>query len=221
MKDLLVDIEPEHYETFAVEATSPWSTYLKERILEEISDITSVKNTLLDVGMGTGHMLFELLNCEELREFHFHGIDLDPRMVAFCRRKILAGKNDEKISVEEGNVSALPYADHTFSIIYARSVIHHWAEPEKGLQELCRVLDKGGVVIIHEPLADAEKTALQTFNNARIKCGIGEMTTAEKYTLSQITQLTQVCESDDIDYLVLPGSGLAALGCEILIRRRN
>lgn len=221
MKDLLVDIEPERYETFAVEATSPWNIYLKQRILEEVPSITSDKKTLLDVGMGTGHMLFDLLNNEELRKFHFHGVDVDPRMVEFCQKKISAWKNDTKITVLEGNVSALPYGNRSFSLIYARSVIHHWAEPEKGLQELCRVLDKGGIVIIHEPLADAEKAALQTFNSARLKYGIGEMTTHEKYTLSQINQLMKACESEEIDYLVLPGSGIAALGCEILIRRRN
>ncbi|WP_210523989.1 class I SAM-dependent methyltransferase [Pantoea ananatis] len=221
MKDLLVDIDPEHYETFAVEATSPWNIYLKQRILEEISEITSDKKSLLDVGMGTGHMLFDLLNHEELKEFHFNGVDVDPRMVAFCQQKISAGGNEEKINVIEGNVSALPYECCSFSLIYARSVIHHWAEPEKGLQELCRILDKGGIVIIHEPLADAEKTALQAFNNARLKCGIGEMTIAEKYTLSQVNQLMQACESEEIDYLVLPGEGIAALGCEILMRRRD
>ncbi|MBS0899810.1 class I SAM-dependent methyltransferase [Pantoea dispersa] len=221
MKDLLVDIDPERYEIFALEATSPWSVYLKQRILEEIPNVTSNKKTLLDVGMGTGHMLFDLLNSQEINDFQFHGIDVDPRMVAFCREKKSANNKDAKINVREGNVSALPYADRSFSLIYARSVIHHWAEPEKGLQELCRVLDNGGIVIIHEPLADAEKVALQTFNDARRKCGIGEMTTDEKYTLPQINQLMEACRMEEINYLVLPGSGIAALGCEILIRRAS
>ncbi|WP_167850483.1 MULTISPECIES: hypothetical protein [unclassified Escherichia] len=43
MNDLLVDISPEHYETYATEGTLPWNTYLMERILEEASSIPSAK----------------------------------------------------------------------------------------------------------------------------------------------------------------------------------
>ncbi|WP_375630818.1 hypothetical protein, partial [Bartonella sp. AP150HLJHH] len=63
------------------------------------------------------------------------------------------------------------------------SVIHHWAEPKKGLQELCCVLDRGGRIIIHDPLADSEETALGIFNQSRRECGVAAMSTEEKFTL--------------------------------------
>ena len=52
MNDLLVDITPEHYETYATEGTSPWNAYLKERILEEAASITSPRKKILDIGIS-------------------------------------------------------------------------------------------------------------------------------------------------------------------------
>ncbi|MCA6219186.1 class I SAM-dependent methyltransferase [Photorhabdus antumapuensis] len=85
MKNLLVDIFPEYYENFAVEGMSRWNAYLKQRILDEVKKVTSIKKQLLDAGMGTGHMFFELRDCHELDNYHFNGIDIDARMINFCQ----------------------------------------------------------------------------------------------------------------------------------------
>jgi len=219
MSDLLVDLTPEHYETFAIEGTQPWNNYLKQRILEEIKDVTSDQKSLLDIGMGTGHMLFDLLGETQLKDFKFNGADLDPRMVGFCLKKAKDLGLEDKVNVVEANVSNLPFTDQTFSFIYARSVIHHWAEPELGMQELCRVLDLGGTLLIHEPLADARVDALELFNKSRHACGVYDMTTEEKFTLDGIRKLLQSCESPMFKCTAIPGEGIAALGCEILIKR--
>ncbi|SIO94758.1 class I SAM-dependent methyltransferase [Vibrio spartinae] len=219
MSDLLVDLTPEHYEKFAVEGTLPWNNYLKQRILEEIKDITSDQKSLLDIGMGTGHMLFDLLGENQLNEFKFNGADLDPEMVGFCLAKVKDLDLEDKVNIVEANVSKLPFADRSFSLIYARSVIHHWAEPELGMQELCRVLDLGGTLLIHEPLSDASAEALELFNKSRHECGVCDMSTEEKYTFDGIGKLIQCCESPAFKCTATLGEGIAALGCEILIKR--
>jgi len=219
MSDLLVDITPEHYETFAIEGTSPWNEYLKQRILEEAQDITSTRKEILDIGMGTGHMLFNLFHSQKFADYAFNGVDIDPRMVSFCNKKCEELGCQHVFNILQASVSDLPFPDNTFSIIYARSVIHHWAEPEKGLQELCRVLDSDGRIIIHEPLADAEKTALDFFNKSRSECGVADMSTEEKFTLAGIKDLLHCCDLAGITYSVTPGEGIAALGCEILIKK--
>ena len=215
-----MDISPEKYETFAIKATAPWNEHLKNRIQSELQGVASPAKRLLDAGMGTGHMLFELLNVEELKNYKFCGVDLDPAMVNFCQQKVKKTGLQEKISLCCASISDLPYADGSFALVYARSVIHHWAEPEKGLQELCRIIDSGGVVIIHEPLANPEAAALKIFNDNRAKCDVKPMSTEEKYTIEQLEAMLIKCRSVDIEYNIKIGEGIAALGCEIRITRK-
>ncbi|WP_375652987.1 methyltransferase domain-containing protein [Bartonella sp. AP19HLJMH] len=219
MNDLLVNITPEHYERYAIEGTSPWNAYLMERILEEASGVTSAKKKILDIGMGTGHMLFKLYRSQKLTDYFFYGVDIDPRMVQFCVKKCTELKYQHAFNIIEAIVSNLPFPGNSFSMIYARSVIHHWAEPKKGLQELCRVLDRGGRIIIHEPLADAEETALGVFNQSRRECGVAAMSTEEKFTLAGITDFLYGCDLSEMSWTVRRGEGLAALGCEIFIKK--
>lgn len=218
MKDLLVDISPDRYEVFAINATKQWNAYLKERILVALEHVLSKKQRILDIGMGTGHMLFELFNEEKLKNYDFYGVDIDPEMVSFCKEKCNK-LNLTSFNITEASVSNLPFYDNYFSVIYARSVIHHWADPKKGLQELCRVLDKGGIIIIHEPLADAKKEALDLFNKNRKLCGLNDMSIEEKYTFSSIKNLLAECSIEGITYEVKRGEGLASLGCELFIQK--
>ncbi|MDX7993232.1 class I SAM-dependent methyltransferase [Xenorhabdus littoralis] len=220
MKDLFVDLTPEQYENFAIVGTSIWNSYLKDRILEEMMNINSGKNKLLDVGMGTGHILFDLLDFPEFDNYHLNGIDLDFRMVDFCNEKIKKHSVQSRITVYKGSASALPFQHNMFSLIYGRSVIHHWSNPQKGLQEICRVLDKGGIAIIHEPLSDADEDAIKLFNKEREKCGISNMSTEEKYTLDGIQSLLFSCQMKDVEYHVQKGTGIGALGCEILLKKK-
>lgn len=220
-EDLLVDISPDHYETFAIKATAPWSEHLKNRICSELQGITSPAKRLLDAGMGTGHMLFELLDVEELDDYQYCGVDIDPDMVNFCQQKVKDTGQQQKISLCRASISNLPYADGTFSLVYARSVIHHWAEPEKGLLELCRIIDTGGVVIIHEPLSNPGAEALKLFNSNRALYGVKPMSTEEKFTSEQLEAMLTTCRSEHIEYSISIGKGIAALGCEIRITRKS
>ncbi|WP_375667879.1 MULTISPECIES: class I SAM-dependent methyltransferase [unclassified Bartonella] len=136
-----------------------------------------------------------------------------------CVKKCTELKYQHAFNIIEASVSNLPFSGNSFSMIYARSVIHHWAEPKKGLQELCRVLDRGGRIIIHEPLADAEETALGVFNQSRRECGVAAMSTEEKFTLAGITDFLYGCDLSEMSWTVRRGEGLAALGCEIFIKK--
>ncbi|WP_105492025.1 class I SAM-dependent methyltransferase [Escherichia coli] len=109
MNDLLVDITPEHYEAYATEGTSPWNAYLKERILEEAASITSPRKKILDIGMGTGHMLFDLFQSQKLTDYSFYGVDIDPRMVRFCVKKCSELKCQHVFNIVEASVSNLPF----------------------------------------------------------------------------------------------------------------
>ncbi|WP_409361886.1 hypothetical protein ACRPOS_002840 [Bartonella heixiaziensis] len=84
---------------------------------------------------------------------------------------------------------------------------------------MCRVLDRGGRIIIHDPLADAEEIALGVFNQSRRECGVAAMSTEEKFTLAGITDLLYGCDLSEMSWTVACGEGLAALGYAIFIKK--
>jgi SAM-dependent methyltransferase len=46
---------------------------------------------------------------------------------------------------------SLPFADHSFDLITANTVVEHLAAPEAFLREIFRVLSPGGVFLFHTP----------------------------------------------------------------------
>lgn len=50
-----------------------------------------------------------------------------------------------------GDLSALPFRDGSFTLIFSKSVFEHLTEPEKVLKEFHRVLQPGGQVVILTP----------------------------------------------------------------------
>lgn len=81
--------------------------------------------------------------CFALRGFDSHGIDLNPSAFE------LAGVPN--LSLREGSGADIPYADGTFDIVLANTVLEHLPDPETVMLEMCRVTRPGGLVIITGP----------------------------------------------------------------------
>ena len=217
MRDnLLLDINPEHYHRYVTMGTSPWNQFLMNRLLTEVSELTADAPAILDVGMGTGHMLLSMALKPEFKHCRLHGLDFDARMVGkACEEAASLGIADQ-LELVEGDVHALPYDDNSIDIVYGRSIVHHWADPVKGLAEIFRVLAPEGRVVIHEPLADPEARALATFNAERQALGVKDMSIDEKYTIDELeAQLKAAGITGRAE--VNRGEGVAALGAEIYI----
>jgi ubiquinone/menaquinone biosynthesis C-methylase UbiE len=50
-----------------------------------------------------------------------------------------------------GDLSALPFPDHSFDMVISRSVVEHLSDPPRVFGEFCRVLRRGGKVVIITP----------------------------------------------------------------------
>src|ERR1019366_301686 len=50
-----------------------------------------------------------------------------------------------------GDLSALPFPDHSFDLVISRSVVEHLSDPPRVFREFCRVLRPGGKVVIVTP----------------------------------------------------------------------
>ncbi|MFC1531823.1 class I SAM-dependent methyltransferase [Thermodesulfobacteriota bacterium] len=98
---------------------------------------------VLDVGCGTGALsiLAGLLVGETGK---IEGIDLAPEMIEKAKAK--AKKNKLKIKFRTASIDELPYPDEFFDVVISSMMFHHLPieVKKKGLEEICRVLIKGG-----------------------------------------------------------------------------
>lgn len=94
---------------------------LKEMTLEK-------KHTILDVGCGTG-VATKTLPCRI--------VGIDPSLGLLCRAPF---------PVVCGVGESLPFKDLAFDAVLSLSALHHFSDPEKGIQEMLRV-SKGIIAI--------------------------------------------------------------------------
>jgi ubiquinone/menaquinone biosynthesis C-methylase UbiE len=96
--------------------------------------------SILDVGCGTGSLTFELAKYADLTEIQ--AIDFSPVFVEAAR----ARNTDPRISFQQADATALPFADEAFDRALALLVLHFVPEAGKAVAEMRRVVRPGGVV---------------------------------------------------------------------------
>ena len=104
--------------------------------------------TILDIATGTGD--FALLAAKMLKPEKLIGADISEGMMEIGRQKVKAKGLDAVISFEKEDCTALSYSDGTFDAVTAAFGIRNFADLDKGLSEMCRVLKPGGHLSIVE-----------------------------------------------------------------------
>ncbi|MGC2621090.1 MAG: methyltransferase domain-containing protein, partial [Acidobacteriaceae bacterium] len=124
-------------------AASP--TARSEDILERIVRLArpEASDRALDVACGPG-----LLVCGMARHVgHATGIDLTPAMLEQARQTQQA-QGISNVAWDQGDVSAMPYADGVFDIVTCRFAFHHFPDPLPVLGEMRRVCRAGGRIVV-------------------------------------------------------------------------
>ena len=104
--------------------------------------------TLLDIATGTGD--FAILAAKMLKLEKVIGADISEGMMEIGREKVKAEGLDGIVSFEKEDCLNLSYADGTFDAITAAFGIRNFADLDKGLKEMQRVLKPGGHLSIVE-----------------------------------------------------------------------
>ena len=112
---------------------------------------------VLDVGCGPGHLARLLAR----RGGQVTGVDRGRRLLRIARR--LAAREGLPIAFEHKPAGRLPFADGTFDLTVATTVIYFVAEPEAVLREMVRVTRQGGIVATLDPHASMSAASMRAY----------------------------------------------------------
>jgi len=104
--------------------------------------------SILDIATGTGD--FAILAAQMLCPQKLIGTDISEGMMAVGKKKVEALQLQEIISFAKEDCLNLSYASDTFDAVTAAFGIRNFADLDRGLQEMCRVLKPGGHLSIVE-----------------------------------------------------------------------
>lgn len=107
--------------------------------------LQSVK--VLDVGCATGRLLNRMAKAGVI---NLSGSDLAAKILDVAGEKLSSSNAEVDLKVADAE-EKLPWSDNSFDFVTLTGVFHHFYQPHKALQEICRVLKTGGRLILIEP----------------------------------------------------------------------
>jgi ubiquinone/menaquinone biosynthesis C-methylase UbiE len=120
-------------------------------------------DTVLDVACGGGLVARAFAP----RVAHATGIDVTPAMLDQAR-KAAAENGLTNTSWYQGDVTTLPYADGSFTIVATRFSFHHFLHPLAVLCEMVRVCAPGGRVVVVDSCPSEDKAKSEAFNRLEL-----------------------------------------------------
>ncbi len=125
----------------------------------------SPSDVILDIGCGGGRALKRLSPL--VPAGRLFGVDYSETAVQCTKEENAADVASGKLTVVQGSVSALPFADNTFDKIFSIESYYFWPDLENDVKEILRVLKPGGTVFIAADIHDREGLPAEVQYNIR------------------------------------------------------
>jgi len=98
----------------------------------------------LEVGSGMGHLTGQLEDT-----FETFGCDLNHWAVKQSKSVVNTS------SLQTASAQELPYKDESLNVVIIKHIVEHLPDPQKAIQEIGRVTEKGGTLILATPNLDS------------------------------------------------------------------
>jgi len=118
----------------------------RKKVVKEI--VSSNPDTILDIATGTADLA--ILMAKKSDKATVTGIDAAENMLKIGQEKVAKANLTERISLMQGDALNLPFANNSFDTVTCAFGIRNFADRQKGLDEMQRVLKNGGQVAILE-----------------------------------------------------------------------
>ncbi len=114
-----------------------------------IAEVAQIKpQAILDVATGTGDMA--IAAAKTIQPKRITGVDIATGMLDVGRRKIADQNLQHVISLQTGDSESMPFKTGEFDAVMCAYGVRNFEHLEAGLTEMCRMLRKGGKVVILE-----------------------------------------------------------------------
>ena len=122
-------------------------TLRKERILSLLkrnnAHARNKEGMLLDAGCGVNPL------AANYHAYGFSAIGLDLSLNSLKAGKLFSPLNKGKLVL--GDMESLPFKSNSFNVVVASEVIEHLLFPERGVEEIYRILKPSGIAILSVP----------------------------------------------------------------------
>lgn len=144
-------------------------------------------NKILDIATGTGDLAIMMasLNPEKIV-----GLDISSGMLEVGKQKIAKANLSDKIEMIVGDSENMPFNDNTFDAITVSFGVRNFANLDKGLQEIRRVLKPKGKLVILETSVPTKFPYKQgyRFHTSVILPIIGKLFSKDKVAYSYLSE---------------------------------
>lgn len=137
------EISADHLESLKLTGENPFmsSDYwneLEDDTIFHLKPFLSSGDKILDVGVGLGRVLSKLGD-----DYEKYGIDISEEYLLEAKQK--------GINVAMSKIEDMPYEDESFDVIITTDVMEHVIDYNLCMNQILRVLKKGGVLLMRVP----------------------------------------------------------------------
>ena len=168
---------------------------------------------MLDIATGTADLALEAHR--QLKPDSIIGVDISVKMLEIGREKIAKQDLSPYIRLEEGNSENLPFESNSFDALTVAFGVRNFANVQKGLEEMYRVLRPGGQMLILEFSKPKVFPFKQGFNFyfRHILPFIGRITSKDKKAYSYLYESVQAFPEGQDFVDLLAAIGLKDITC--------
>ena len=162
---------------------------------------------LLDIATGTGD--FAILAAQMLHPDKLIGADISEGMMAIGRKKVKTAGLQQIISFEKEDCTNLSYPEATFDAVIAAFGIRNFANLDKGLAEMCRVLKPGGhlsIVELTSPVSFPMKQLFHIYSHTVLPI-YGRLISKDTSAYSYLTKTIEAFPQGELMVRILKDAG--------------
>ena len=165
--------------------------------------------TVLDIATGTGD--FAILAAQMLQPKRLVGADISEGMMQIGRQKVETLGLSNIVTFEKEDCLHLSYNNNTFDAVTAAFGIRNFADLDRGLSEMCRVLRPGGhlsIVELTTPPSFPMKQLFHLYSHTVLPV-YGQLVSKDRSAYSYLTQTIEAFPQGEFMVDILRKAGFS------------